>query len=199
MLRRMLAVLALTAAALTGPTAAHADTTFRGSGDDVIRIHATKNPGLIRLTHRGDANFIVHTVNAKGKTEELLVNEIGPYDGTVLFNAYNSKGTIGLEIKADGAWTATFKPLTKARCWCTATLRGTGDQVLKLSPTRGIHTVSAAHTGTANFIVYGYPHPGTYGDLLFNEIGRYRGKTLLATGTRLVTVHADGPWTLTRR
>lgn len=199
MLRRMFAVLALTAAALSAATAAHADTTFRGEGDDVSRIHANKTPGLMRFTHDGESNFIVYTVNGRGKTEELLVDEIGPYDGTVLYNAYDSKGTIGLEIKADGAWTATFKPVTKARCWCAATVRGTGDQVLKLSPTRGLHTVSAAHNDRSNFIVYGYPRLGTYGDLLFNQIGTYKGKALLPTGTRLVTVHADGTWTLTRR
>ncbi|MCT9934546.1 hypothetical protein N5079_30505 [Planotetraspora sp. A-T 1434] len=199
MFRRMLAVLALTAAALTTPTAAHADTTFRGEGDEVIRIQATKKPGLIRFTHDGEANFIVYTIDPRGKKQELLVNEIGPYDGTVLYNAYNTKGTIGLEIKADGAWTAAFKPVTQARCWCAATIRDTGDQVLKLSPTRGLRTVRAAHNGEANFIVYSYTRLGTYGDLLFNEIGRYRGKALLPTGTRLVTIHADGTWTLVRR
>ncbi|MEU8172199.1 hypothetical protein AB0C14_04940 [Microbispora hainanensis] len=104
MFRRMLAVLALTAAALTTPASAHADTTYRGEGDDVVRIHATKKPGLIRFTHDGESSFIVHA----------------------------------------------------------------------------------------------YPRIGSYGDLLFNEIGRYKGKALLPVGTRLVTVHADGAWTLTR-
>ncbi|MEU8055224.1 hypothetical protein [Microbispora bryophytorum] len=198
MFRRMLAVLALTAAALTTPAAAHADTTYRGEGDDVVRIHATKKPGLIRFTHDGESNFIVHTVDPRGKAGEYLVNEIGPYTGTVLYNDYGTKGTSGLEIKADGPWTATFLPLTKARCWCSAMIRGTGDQVLKLSPTRGLRTVRAAHSGESNFIVHAYTRIGSYGDLLFNEIGRYKGKALLPVGTRLVTVHADGAWTLTR-
>jgi hypothetical protein len=199
MLRRMLAVLTLTAAALTTPAAAHADTTYRGTGDDVVRIHTTKKPGLIHFTHDGESNFIVHTVDPRGKTGEYLVNEIGPYNGTVLYNDYGTKGTSGLEIKADGTWTATFLPVSKARCWCSATIRGTGDQVLKLSPTHGLHTVRAVHTGESNFIAHGYTRLGSYGDLLFNEIGRYEGKALLPVGTRLVTVHADGIWTLSRR
>ncbi|WP_182908092.1 hypothetical protein [Microbispora sp. H13382] len=198
MFRRMLAVLALTAAALATPAAAHADTTYRGEGDDVVRIHATKKPGLIRFTHDGESNFIVHAVDPHGRAGEYLVNEIGPYTGTVLYNDYGTRGTSGLEIKADGYWTATFLPLAKARCWCSATIRGTGDQVLKLSPTRGLHTVRAAHNGEANFIVHANIRIGSYGDLLFNQIGRYRGKALLPVGTRLVTVHADGAWTLTR-
>ncbi|MFC0864316.1 hypothetical protein ACFHYQ_18645 [Sphaerimonospora cavernae] len=218
MIRRMIAVLTLTTAALTTPAtaeaaiqvntqintragteaSAQAATRFRGVGDDVIRIRATKQPGLIRLTHDGESNFIVHTIDPRGKTGEYLVNEIGRYDGTVLYNDYGTKGTIGLEIRADGRWTATFLPVQKARCWCGATIRGQGDQVLKLSPTRGLRTMHAAHDGEANFIVHGHTRLGSFSDLLINEIGRYRGKVVLPTGTRLVTVRADGAWTLTR-
>lgn len=199
-LRRLLAVLVLIAAALTVTGApAHADRTFRGTGDQVLRIKATTRPGLIQFTHSGEANFIVHTVNSRGKKEELLVNEIGRYRGTVLYNAYGGKRIVGLSIQADGPWRAVFKPVAKARCWCSATLRGSGDQVLKLSPTRGLRTMRATHDGEANFIVHAYDRIGRYGDLLINEIGRYRGKVLLPTGTRLVTVHADGTWTLVRR
>ncbi|MFC7650239.1 hypothetical protein ACFQX6_65330 [Streptosporangium lutulentum] len=89
--------------------------------------------------------------------------------------------------------------MTKARCWCAGTIRGEGDQVLKLSPTRGLRTVSAAHKGESNFIVFGYTRVGPYGDLLFNKIDAYKGNALLPTGTRLVTVKADGAWSLTRR
>ncbi|WP_405084826.1 hypothetical protein [Microbispora sp. NBC_01389] len=199
MFRRTLAVLTLVAAALIAPATAHADTTYRGEGDDVVRIHATKKPGLIRFTHNGESNFIVRTVDPRGKAREYLVNEIGPYKGTVLYNDYGTKGTSALEIKADGSWTATFLPLSKARCWCSVTIRGTGDQILKLSPTRGLRTLHAAHNGESNFIVHAYTRIGSYGDLLFNQIGTYRGKALLPVGTRLVSVHADGAWTLTRR
>ncbi|GAA4224668.1 hypothetical protein FHR32_006885 [Streptosporangium album] len=208
MFKRVLAVLTLAAATLTtGATASHATATaavavgktYRGEGDQVIRVSVTKAPGLLEFSHDGEANFIVHTINPAGRKAELLVNTIGSYDGTVLYNTYGGKGTAALEIKADGAWTARFKPVTTARCWCAGTIRGDGDQVLKLSPTRGLRTVRAAHSGEGNFIVFGYSRVGSYGDLLFNEIGGYKGKALLPTGTRLVTVKADGPWTLTRR
>jgi hypothetical protein len=202
MLRRLLVMLTLATVAFTtggvAATSAYADTKYRGEGDQVLRIRATKKPGIIHFTHDGESNFIVYTIKPNGKKDDLLVNEIGPYDGTVLYNAYSSKGTIGLAIKADGAWTATFKPITGARCWCKATIRGTGDQVLKLVPTRGLRTMRATHNGDSNFIVYGYTRIGSYPDLLINEIGSYKGKVLLPTGTRLVTVKADGSWTLVR-
>ncbi|GAB2464433.1 hypothetical protein GCM10027187_35520 [Streptosporangium sandarakinum] len=202
MFKRVLAALVLAAATLTtgavSAGTAHADTTYRGEGDEVVRVRLTKTPGLLQLRHDGEANFIVFTVTPAGKKEELLVNEIGPYSGTVLYNARAGMGTAALEIKADGAWSAVFKPLSKARCWCTGTVHGTGDQVLKLSPTRGLRTVRSSFTGEGNFIVQSYTRPGSYGDLLFNQIGSYKGKALLPSGTRLVTVHADGSWSLTR-
>lgn len=117
----------------------------------------------------------------------------------VLYNAYGGKKTTALEIKADGAWSAVFKPLSKARCWCAATAGGDGDQVLKLSPTCGLRAVRSSFIGEGNFIVQSYTRPGSYGDLLFNKVDSYRGKALLPSGTRLVTVHADGSWTVTRR
>ncbi|MGW5159952.1 hypothetical protein ACWEPN_31120 [Nonomuraea wenchangensis] len=199
MFRRSLAVLALALATLLVPATAHADKSHPGMGDEVLRIRPTKSAGLLTLKHTGESNFIVTTLNSSGKQEELLVNTIGPYKGTVLYNGDGtSKSIVALQIKADGAWSAVFKPLSKARCWCAASLQGSGDQVLKLSPTRGLRTVTAAHTGEANFIVQSYTRPGSWGDLLFNEIGAYRGKTLLPVGTRLVSVKAAGSWTLKR-
>ncbi|WP_406674062.1 hypothetical protein WBK31_39460 [Nonomuraea sp. N2-4H] len=200
MLLRSLTVLALAFVTLLAPSAAHADKTYSGFGDQVLRIRPAKSAGLLTLKHTGESNFIVTTVNSSGKQEELLVNEIGPYKGTVLYNGDGTtKSIAAIQIKADGAWSAVFKPLSKARCWCSATIRGTGDQVLKLSPTRGLRTVTATHSGESNFIVHSHTRPGRWGDLLFNEIGTYRGKTLLPAGTRLVVVKADGSWTLKRR
>ncbi|GAB1821479.1 hypothetical protein [Herbidospora sp. RD11066] len=203
MFRRLLTVLALTATSLVGVTAlpAHADRTFRGDGDDVVSVKATKTPGLITFTYEGESNFIVYTINPKGKKDDLLVNEIGSWTGTVLYNdpaSFGNTGTAGLQIQAEGPWTATFKPVAKARCWCSATIRGEGTQVLKLNPTRGLRTMNATHNGKSNFIVYGYQSLTDYPDLLINKIGRYKGKVLLTQGTRLVTVHADGVWVLRR-
>ncbi|SDG08535.1 hypothetical protein SAMN05421505_101353 [Sinosporangium album] len=209
MLRRLIAVFTLAAAALTGGAAvtpAHAAAnaagkTYRGEGDQVIRVRATKTPGIISFSHNGESNFIVSAINSRGKKDDLLVNEIGTYKGTVLYNmSYGTKGMSALEIKADGAWTAAFKPLSAARCWCAGTVKGQGDQVLKMTPSRGLRTVRATHSGESNFIVQTYTKTTSgFSDLLFNQIGSYKGKAILESGTRLVSVKADGTWTLTRR
>jgi hypothetical protein len=60
--------------------------------------------------------------------------------------------------------------------------------------------VTGVHRGRSNFIVHliGYGNlSGT--EYVFNEIGRYRGQTLLDSmprGSYLVWVQADGAWTL---
>ncbi|MET8383137.1 hypothetical protein ABZV14_09050 [Streptosporangium canum] len=69
---------------------------------------------------------------------------------------------------------------------------GAWNAVLKLSLVRGPRTVRSSFSGEGNFIVQSYTRPGSYGDLLFKEVGSYRGKALLPSGTHLVTVHADG-------
>ena len=52
------------------------------------------------LTHNGDSNF---SVWAWGTTRDLLVNEIGAYDGTVLVES----GLFIWDVSADGDWTVT--------------------------------------------------------------------------------------------
>ena len=75
--------------------------TFSGSGDDVVEL-----PGNVagcskaKLTHNGSRNFIVRPYRGD-QGGVTLVNEIGPYEGTV---KWDSRAT-SLEIDADGAWT----------------------------------------------------------------------------------------------
>lgn len=81
---------------------------YEGVGDSVIVFPTvTQSPlepvtafSKVTLAHDGDSNFIVHELLGPG-----LVNEIGPYSGTVRLS---SDGIFGLEITADGAWTVSF-------------------------------------------------------------------------------------------
>jgi hypothetical protein len=52
------------------------------------------------------------------------------------------------------------------------------------------------HSGQGNFIVYGFSAGGGQ-DLLVNEIGAYSGTVRLTDGTSLVSVQADGSWSIT--
>lgn len=56
-------------------------------------------PGVAKLTHKGESNFIVDFYNADGG--ENLVNEIGTYSGESVIGA----GPGLVKITADGRWT----------------------------------------------------------------------------------------------
>jgi hypothetical protein len=78
---------------LEQPTLAETTT---GTGDEVLFVDT--GSGRLTLTHDGDSNFAVF---AYGSTRDLLVNEIGGYEGTVRL-----PDALALEIQADGNWTA---------------------------------------------------------------------------------------------
>jgi hypothetical protein len=69
-----------------------------GSGDQVIRLIGEWDGfTVLALRHRGSGNFAIW---AYGGDRDLLVNEIGNYDGEVLMG-----DAVLLEITADGTWT----------------------------------------------------------------------------------------------
>ncbi|WP_210367730.1 hypothetical protein [Bacillus sp. REN3] len=79
---------------------ADAPVTLQGNGDDVVFFNAKSGTYKFTFTHQGQANFIV-MLNGEG----LMVNEIGPYNGSARQNL-GTDGYYGLVIRADGAWSA---------------------------------------------------------------------------------------------
>jgi hypothetical protein len=150
---------------------------------------------IATFTHNGGSNFAVWTVDASGAETDLLVNTIGVYSGTVLFDEQGH--SVAFSVEADGAWTAVIKPIELARAWNGATtIGGHGDDVVRVDPpTSGLSTTTMIHNGASNFAVWSY---GLYSvDLLINEIGAYSGEVLLADATVLFEVTADGDWSMT--
>lgn len=71
--------------------------TLEGSGDQVVLYASTES--RLTLTHTGDSNFAVIAWSSTDR--DLLVNEIGAYEGTVRIDP----AAFVIEIQADGAWT----------------------------------------------------------------------------------------------
>lgn len=102
-------------ATLAGPTATPAPTPtpvilqFHGSGDDVIQF-AAPIAGLAQFAfiHDGDGNFVVKLLDSQGRTVDLLVNEIGAYEGQKAQRL--EAGQYLLEITANGGWSAIIGP-----------------------------------------------------------------------------------------
>jgi len=75
-----------------------AGNSITGTGDDVVLYFGEAAPATI--THDGSRNFAVWLY---GNSTELVVNEIGPYTGTVRWIA----GPSVVAVTADGNWGVT--------------------------------------------------------------------------------------------
>lgn len=70
-------------------------------GDGVVYID-TASLTKVHFTHNGSSNFAVKGISLS--SEKLLVNEIGPYDGTVIWNEPQSF----FVVSADGDWSISW-------------------------------------------------------------------------------------------
>lgn len=77
-----------------------------GTGDEVVLYD--RGPDTVHLTHDGESNFAVWVMTDSLVAPDLPVNEIGRFDGTVLFPVRGSEAAL-VQITADGDWTMTPK------------------------------------------------------------------------------------------
>lgn len=168
-----------------------------GKGSKVAKFLIPEGiPAIGVVAYAGSSNFAVWTVAADGSETSLLVNTIGKYKGTVLFD-FDGEHAVAFKIEASGSWTIAIKPVSSAPIWDpSVALKGTGDAVLLLRPApSGLTTIDFAYKGDSNFAVWSYSPSGV--DLLANEIGPWSGQSLLPDGTVLLAVTAEGSWTAT--
>lgn len=163
-----------------------------GSGDSIISLPAEASAGLIVANHTGSSNFVIDGLDDSNQpTGDLLVNEIGPYEGTTAFGINAFGDASSLQVTADGTWTLDITPISAAP---ELESQGTGDAAfIYTGPPAQLH---ATHDGDSNFIVYEDTDAFSMG-LLINEIGTYEGTVPLSEGPSFVTVNADGQWSLT--
>lgn len=164
--------------------------TISGYGDDVISNIDVGN-GLYRvhIVYTGTRNFIVKCNDSLGN-RDLLVNEIGSYEGYVFLK---DTPPYTFEISASGDWSFTIEKITTTN---TSSFSGTGDFVTDMfSASSG--TWELTHDGDSNFIVWVYTTSGA--DLLVNTIGDYNGKkyiTIPSGSMAMFEILADGNWTI---
>jgi hypothetical protein len=180
-------------------TPGFADISLSGTGDSVPTFEIPEDqPAIAVVSHTGSSNFAIVSLADDGSENDLLVNVIGNYAGTVLFDEDDGVHSVAFEITADGAWTIVISPITSARAWDgTAPLTGAGDDVILVEPAfTGLTTAAISHDGTSNFAILSYDLSGGR-ELLVNEIGPYSGEIAIPNDTFLIEVNADGSWSLT--
>lgn len=163
-----------------------------GNGDDVVSFSKPSGPAMVKITGAGDSNFAVWAISPNGDRNNLLVNTIGNYSGSLTLDIRGEQ-TSRFEVTADGPWTIEVSDLDSARkASVPGTVSGTGDAVIMLTG-GAADTATIKNSGDGNFAVHAY---GRYGaDLLVNEIGDYDG-VVIVNGANLLDVISEGSWSI---
>ncbi|MFC7404392.1 TM2 domain-containing protein [Georgenia alba] len=161
-----------------------------GSGDAVVAVPASV--AMVTATHDGSGNFSITVIDeANQPTGDLLVNTIGSYSGTTAYGLNQLGEPASIQVTADGAWTLDFAPMSTAP-ELTLPAESEGDSVFRYTGDAGTWAVS--HSGQSNFTVTEYPE--LIPSLLVNEIGNYSGSVPAVAGPAIVTITADGTWSI---
>lgn len=177
--------------------------TISGTGSVVIKdVNIPAEFIVYNATHNGEHNFIVHFYDCDDRLKSL-VNEIGNYSCTQIFNATNiddsSSGMV--EVDADGDWSITFSPVKAVVNNETSTsFSGYGSDITGAFKSTGNMVCTVSHDGEHNFIVHAYELTED-GDResVANEIGEYNGQCVIRTKKDTLyffEVDADGNWTI---
>ena len=184
-------------------TVTQAPIEYTGVGSKVIsNINLSAGDYYAEFTHKGSSNFIVKLYYGDDKYDYmLLANEIGNCAGQVFLDDTRNKSVSGamLEIKADGAWSVSLKPVAGST---TTNIKGSGKVITGIFTATTARTVfTLNHTGSSNFIVKIWEVGGSHYDyeLLANEIGNYSGQSIqtLTQGKQyFFAIRADGSWSI---
>lgn len=174
---------------------------FSGSGDKIItNITIPNGVYKVIMKNSGRSNFIVKFYENDSSTYgDLLANEIGAYNGEVIFRdgatASTSNGM--LEVKSSGKWSIKFEAVSGTIL--SKSVNGKGDVVTGWFHGDGKRQVATFNnSGKSNFIVWLCDEYGSR-DLLVNEIGAYTGQTTFITNSSTkyyFEVSSSGNWTI---
>lgn len=165
--------------------------TYTGSGDDYFDISPFDSLYYFQITGNSDArHFSVTGYDSSGNYTELFVNTTDYYTGSVLDSEQNTRT---LEVKAEGDWTITIvslytAPVVKAG----ETYSGIDDAVL-LIPLGSRSAVINGNSLSRHFAVKTY---GSGFDLLVNTVDPYSGTVRVDPGATVMTVNAEGGWSI---
>lgn len=172
-----------------------------GSGQEATeRFSLESGLAIFKMTHSGQANFIVTLLDSNGERVGSLVNEIGPFDGSKA-EKIPAAGEYILDVTASGPWTIDIKqPQPDTAPSIPQSLTGHGQQASQMfSAGSGLATFKMTHDGSANFIVTLLDSNGERIGSLVNEIGPFDGSKATRIpkgGIYILDIAADGNWTI---
>lgn len=171
-----------------------------GSGQQASsKFLLTSGLSIFKMSHNGSDNFSIMLLDESGKQIELLVNEIGSYNGSKAFGI-KTESTYVLDVKASGKWSVIIDQPRPATAPETKTFSGSTQQATQLFfLTKGLKTFRMKHSGDGNFAPILLDKEGNPVELLANEIGYFNGPKalgILKDGNYVIDVRANGNWTI---
>lgn len=165
-----------------------------GTRNATITLPAEAKAGIVTMLHQGRGPFSVLVLDADNEpTVDSLAVETGPWQGTALYGA-NPPGddAAKLKVTASGFWTILVQPVSEAP-ELTFPAAESGDGVFLYAGDAADWAIT--HRGSSNFVVATY-QPDRTGDLLVNETGDYQDTVSAPSAPLVVSVEADGDWTI---
>lgn len=181
------------------PTPIPEPITLSGTGQEATsKFSLETGLSIFRMTHDGDSNFGVWLLDDEGDKIELLVNEIGEFDGSKAVGI-KKQGDYILDISADGRWAITIEqPRPSSAPSVPKTLKGKGQQASEVFYLdKSLARFEMTHDGDSNFAVWLLDDEGDKVELLVNEIGEFDGSKAVSirnSGIYLLDISADGNW-----
>ncbi|WP_406833247.1 hypothetical protein ABEG17_14955 [Pedococcus sp. KACC 23699] len=168
----------------------------RGRGDAIVKLPRGADAGIVTFSHQGSSNVAASVLDSSNQpTGDLLVNEIGNYSGVTAFGLHDFGGDpVKIKITADGTWTMKISPIALAPV-LSKSASASGDKVFRYDGEGSDWAI--AHKGSSNFAVIQVG--GLLPNVAVNEIGSYKGVVPFTEGPSVVSVTADGHWTMVRK
>lgn len=188
--------------------ASPAPQTISGRGKSVSqKFQLQAGLSTFKMTHVGRSNFAIWLYDSSGERIELLVNEIGSFDGKMALGIEHT-GQYVMDVEADGAWSVVVEqPRPTSAPPVPATFSGHGKAVSPFfTLNSGLLTFKMTHNGRSNFSIWLLDRDGNRDELLVNEIGPFNGSKAIGVrssggldvvaGVKVMDIEADGDWSI---
>jgi hypothetical protein len=165
-----------------------------GSGNDSWAVPSGVTGAIVTVSTGGDG-LTLNSLDDAGDTTSGLIEFVPPNsETTLMFNAADTYMPEVSEISLEGgSWDVSIEPVSSAP-ELEPDASGTGSGVYLYDGEST--TAQAEHSGESNFIIWQYGDALSTG-LLVNEIGDWSGSVDVSAGPSVMSVDADGDWSLT--
>ncbi|MFU1798660.1 hypothetical protein ACM1RC_32800 [Paenibacillus azoreducens] len=148
-------------------------------------------------TDRDNSSATTETVANNTNTSQETTDNKAQEDQKAKEEEARAKAEAEAKAKAEAEAKAKAEAEAKAKRAAGINFKGSGDTAtdfFELSP--GLAFIDATHSGSSNFVIK-FMDESEKKKLLVNEIGKYKGKTLVRVndeGKYLLNINADGSW-----